>query len=273
MTLPWAALPDVGSDAQRERWASEDARLAPLHARLGHTFTRPALLRVALTHPSWVAEHRAHGWPSNAALEFFGDAVLDLCSAHAVWSRHPSLDEGRLTKLQIELVSEAALASVARDLALGAQLWLGRGEDKTGGRQRDSNLADAVEAVLGAVFLDAQLASPDPFGVVLTVFEVCFAGALERLDPDAGHDPKSALQQLVQARYRRTPRWVLAEEDSPGEARERGRFVVELIVDAESSAVGEPAARIVLARGEGSTRREAEIVAARAALLQLRAAD
>lgn len=272
-TLPWATLPDVGTEAQQRHWQEDDATLAPLRARLGHAFERPALLRVALTHPSWVAEHRTRGWPSNAALEFFGDAVLDLCSAQAVWARYPMLDEGRLTKLQISLVSEPALAAIARDLELGAFLWLGRGEDKTGGRQRDRNLADAVEAILGASFLDARVAGRDPFAAALAVFERCFITALDSLDPEGGRDPKSELQTLVQARHRKTPRWVLVDREAPSDPGAAGRFVVELVVDPDPAADGRAAAPTVLARGEGSTRREAEVAAAREALLRLRAAE
>jgi ribonuclease-3 len=263
----------MGTEGQQRHWQTDDAALAPLRERLGHDFSRPALLRVALTHPSWVAEHRNRGWPSNASLEFFGDAVLDLCSAQAVWARHPTLDEGALTKLQIELVSERALAAIARELQLGAHLWLGRGEDKTGGRERERNLADAVEAVLGAVFLDARVTARDPFASALAVFERCFAEALDRLDPEGGRDPKSELQHLVQARYRKTPRWVLVDRETPVDPRVAGRFVVELVVDPDPAADGAAAPPTVLARGEGTTRREAEVVAATAALAGLREKD
>jgi ribonuclease-3 len=232
--------------------------LAELERALGHAFARPALLRVALTLGSWAHEHPEAGWPSNACLEFFGDAVLDLLAADAVWRRFPDHDEGELTRLRASVVSERALAGVAEALDLGPWLWLGRGDEKLGGRAHPRTLADAVEAVLGAVFLDARASGLDAFATTRRVFGSLFSGLLDALRPEDAVDPKSRLQHWAQAAHRTTPTYVREPGESDG-ARWRAR--VELRhADGRTEVLGE---------GEGDSMKEAEREAAVQALARV----
>ncbi|MBC8069772.1 MAG: ribonuclease III [Deltaproteobacteria bacterium] len=243
-----------GDDLQRS------GTLEELQARIGHRFARPSLLRVALTLGSWANEHPEQGWPSNACLEFFGDAVLDLLAADALWTRFPSLDEGELTRLRASIVSERCLSEIATTLELGRFLWLGRGDDKLGVRRHRGTLADALEAVLGAVFLDARASGDDPLRVAAQVFTPLFAEMVGMLRPEAGYDPKTRLQHWAQGLHRITPSYV-REEISAGEGTPRWRARVEL-------RFGE--GRVdVLGEGEGASLREAERAAADAALAVL----
>lgn len=232
------------------------AALDALQHAIGHRFHDLALLRVALTLGSWANEHPDAGWPSNACLEFFGDAVLDLLAADAVWRRFGELDEGELTRLRASVVSEAALAEVAAELGLGDYLWLGRGDEKLGGRTHPSTLADAVEAVLGAVFLDARAAGAAPLDAAGAAFERLFGARVATLAPDRVVDAKTRLQHWAQGTYRITPVYVRIDARDPGGPRWRAR--VEL---------RHPDGRIdVLGEGEGESLRAAERMAAAVAL-------
>ncbi len=236
--------------------------LATLQLRLGHTFARPSLLRAALTLRSWANEHAASGWPSNACLEFFGDAVLDLLAADALWHRHPTLDEGELTRLRAVIVAEPSLAEVAAAIDLGAFLFLGRGDEKLGGRRHPPTLADAVEAVLGAVFLDARGRGHDALASTAAVFGRLFAPLLDGAGPERALDPKTRLQHWAQARHRIAPVYVRIDARN-GEGPPRWRARVELRLPEGASEV------IVLGEGEGESLREAERRAAEAALATL----
>lgn len=234
--------------------------LAELQARLGHAFARPSLLRVALTLGSWSNEHPDQGWPSNACLEFFGDAVLDLLAADALWTRFPSLDEGELTRLRASIVSERCLSEIAGALDLGRFLWLGRGDDKLGVRRHRGTLADALEAVLGAVFLDARESGGDPLAAVERVFATLFVGVIGELRPESTYDPKTRLQHWAQAKHRVTPTYVRVELPVT-ETQPRWLARVELrFPDGRVDALGE---------GEGDSLREAERAAADAALASI----
>lgn len=238
----------------------EASQLDPLMATLGHAFAQPQLLRVALTVGSWANENRDAGWPSNACLEFFGDAVLDLVAADALWRRFPRLGEGALTRLRASLVSERSLAKAARSIDLGRWIYLGRGDEQRGARERDGTLADALEAVLGAAFLDAREAGGDPSVAAAQVFERLFGERVRSLAPEDGLDPKSRLQQLVQAERRLTPVYVAIGEPPPADDP-HWRARVEL------RPAGKPVE--VLGEGEGRSLRAAERAAARAALAAL----
>jgi ribonuclease-3 len=247
--LPDAAAPEV---------AAELAALAPLIAALGHEFGLPELLRVALTVGSWANENRDVGWPSNACLEFFGDAVLDLVAADTLWKRFPTLDEGPLTRLRASVVSERSLARAAKQIELGQWLFLGRGDEQRRARERDGTLADALEAVLGAVFLDARASGLDPTVAAAGVFERLFAERLQTLTPQDGLDPKSRLQQLIQAERKLTPVYVaIGGAPPPEEPHWRAR--VELREGDSVEFLGE---------GEGRSLRSAERAAAQDALLR-----
>jgi len=218
--------------------------LAGLARRLGHAFGAPELLRRALTHRSHAADH-------NERLEFVGDSVLNCAIALLLYERFPGLPEGDLSRLRAGLVNQSTLFEIASALDLGGELLLGEGELKSGGYRRPSILADAFEAVLGAVFLDAG------FGAVRGVVESLFAGKLERArEAPPGKDPKTALQENLQGRRLPLPRYtVLAVE---GESH-RQVFRVECRVDELG----------VAASGEGASRRAAEQQAAQAVLAEL----
>ena len=253
------ALPDLRGDPEVARELGE---LGPLEARIGRRFARPALLRAALTLRSWCNEHPAAGWPSNECLEFFGDAVLDLVSAERVWMRWGTEGEGSLTRLQASLVSEPALAAVAREIDLGAWLRVGRGDERGGVRARDTPLADALEAVLGAVFLDARAAGEEPLAAAQAAFDRLFGAAFAELRPEETIDAVSRLVRWAEHRFRRSPRYVC--ELAPGASAERPwwRARVEL---------GEGEALQVLGEGEGASKRDAKKAAAQDGLSRVEA--
>jgi len=212
-----------------------------LEAALGHGFRRPESLRQALT-------HRSFGSPHNERLEFLGDSLLNCAVAGALYERFPELREGELSRLRANLVRQETLAGVARELGLGDCLRLGEGELKSGGAARPSILADALEAVIGAVYLDAG------FDAVRAMVERLFAPAIENIDPnDAGKDPKTALQEVLQGRHLPLPRYSLLATRGEAHAQE---FEVECLIP-------DLAIRSV---GRGSSRRNAEQQAAQRAL-------
>lgn len=258
------SLPEVLRDLPDPTLATDDDTEPPapgglpaLMDALGYRFTNPALLRVALTLGSWANEHRSDGWPSNACLEFFGDAVLDLVAADALWRRFPELTEGELTRLRASLVSEASLAKAAGAIDLGSWLYLGRGDLKRGGRATRSTMADAVEAALGAVFLDARQAGAAPLPAAASVFSRLFGDRLAALTPREGLDPKSQLQQWAQSRHHVTPDYVRVGPRPPPDAP-HWRARVELrFADGRVEVLGE---------GEGRSLKRAERAAASQAL-------
>lgn len=213
-----------------------------------HTFANPALLAQAL-------RHRSAGQPHNERLEFLGDAVVNLLAAEALYGQWPKADEGALTRARTELVRESALAAIARSLGLGEALVLGPGEMKSGGHRRDSILADALEAVVGAVYLDAGLDA-----CRRTVLP-WFAPLLAALPPPnkVGKDAKTRLQEWLQGRGRPLPQYVLVAEHGEEHAR---CFEAACVLS-------EPPLR---AEGKGSSRRAAEQAAAEAVLQALETA-
>lgn len=226
------------------------ADLAELSRRLGHSFGQPELLARAMAHRSWCAEHG--GQPSNERLEFLGDAVLGWVVADLVFRRHGELAEGKLTDLRKSVVSERALAEVATELHLGEHLLLGRGEDAGGGRSKDSILADALEAVIGAVYLDGGAAAA--FELVERLLRDRLAQAVERLDR---LDHKTMLQELAARHHDAAPVYVLHEE-GPDHAK---RFFASVYV------LGR-----LLGEGEGRSKKLAEQAAAEVACSRLAAA-
>lgn len=169
------------------------ADAATVEDRLCYRFTDPRLLELALTHRSWCAEH--DGSSSNERLEFLGDAVLDLVVAHRLYDRYGDLTEGALAKTRASLVNSATLAEVGRSIGLGALLRLGRGEDVSGGREKPSLLADALEAVIGAVYLDGGLHAAD--GVVGRLLDANLEAAARA---PGRTDFKTRLQELTARR-------------------------------------------------------------------------
>jgi ribonuclease-3 len=221
--------------------------LGAVEARVGYRFRRPALLEAALTHSSAAAERPAGEAEDNERLEFVGDAVLGLAAARHLAAEHPAAREGELTRMRAALVAEPALAAAARDLGLGERLRFGRGEERSGGRDKPSILAGAVEALVGAVFLDGGWRSA--FRLCRAIFAGPAGGAIA-----AGRagDPKTRLQELCQERLRETPVYALADQSGPAH---HPLFVVEARLGGR-----------VLGRGEGHSRKAAEQAAAAAAL-------
>jgi ribonuclease-3 len=215
--------------------------------RLGYQFRDAALLEAALT-------HRSAGRRNNERLEFVGDAVLNFAVAALLYREFPDADEGDLSRYRAALVSGATLATVAAELRLGGQLRLGGGELKSGGERRSSILADALEALFGAVYVDGGMVA------AIAVIEALLAGRMGAL-PEARElkDPKTRLQEQLQAQGLPLPAYVV--DAVSGEPHEQ-RFVARCAV----------AALELEARGEGSSRRQAEQEAARQVLERLAAA-
>ena len=208
-----------------------------LRDRLGHSFRTPELLRHALT-------HRSHGASHNERLEFIGDAVLNCVVAAVLFERFPAIPEGELTRVRASLVNRDTLARLARELALGSEVLLGEGEAKSGGSERSSILANTLEAIIGAVFVDAG------FDASRVVIERVYAGEFTVLDPTTlGKDPKTRLQEWLQARRIAVPEYAVTSV--AGEAHAQ-TFTVECRI----AALG------VATIGTGTSRRAAEQVAA-----------
>ena len=218
-----------------------------LTAFAGHAFRDAALLAQALT-------HRSAGSPHNERLEFLGDALVNQFVAEALYMHWPKADEGALTRARAELVRESALAGLARELKLREHLVLGPGEMKTGGHRRDSILADALEALVAAIHLDAG------FETCRAVVLPWFTPLIDALPPPnkVGKDAKTRLQEWLQARQRALPVYALVEEGGDDHAR----------IFRVSCTLAEPA---VHTEGEGSSRRAAEQQAAEAALQAIEA--
>ena len=199
----------------------------PLERRLGHRFRRRELLERALTHRSFANERELPR--NNERLEFLGDSVLGLITVEWLFAEHPEVAEGGLSKLKSRLVSEPVLAQAARGLGLGEHLRLGVGEDRSGGRGKPSLLADAMEAVIGAVFLDGGLKAATRLVRPMLV-EALVEGE------DAIEGAKSKLQEAVQARGWPLPIYQLVDERGPDH---RKIFRVECRLRGESAGVGE----------------------------------
>lgn len=217
-----------------------------LPQRLGYEFRDPALLQQALT-------HRSYAWGNNERLEFLGDGLLNFVIGARLYALQPRAEEGALSRLRASLVREETLALLGRELQLGEQLRLGESEMKSGGHRRDSILADAVEAIIGAVFLDGG------FDAARNVCERLYASLLADLpDAESLKDPKTRLQETLQADGRPLPRYEILSESGPPHAR---RFAVRcLLTDNES-----------YTESEGTSRRSAEQRAAELMIAKIHA--
>jgi ribonuclease-3 len=213
--------------------------------RIGHHFADPDLLQRALT-------HRSAGAPHYERLEFLGDALVNLFIAEALYQRWPQADEGALTRARAELVRESSLASIARVLELGGRLTLGPGEMKSGGHRRDSILADALEAIVAAIYLDAGFQTCRD--VVLPWFEPAMAA----MPPPhkVGKDAKTRLQEWLQGRQKPLPVYTLVSES--GEEHAKSFRVSCTLTDPP-----------ITTEGDAGSRRAAEQIAAEAALALL----
>jgi len=223
--------------------------LAALQNTLGLQFKDPSLLEQALVHSSYINESPGIA-TSNERLEFLGDAVLGFIIAGELYQRLPQSAEGEMTELRSSLVRGDALSRLAKAISLGDYLYLGKGEEASGGRRKPANLAGAMEAVIAAIFLDHSFNATRDFILRLMAKELKKALS-QGIEPDY----KSQLQELIQARHQQTPTYQVLEAVGPDHDR---RFSVEV-------RVGDT----VLGRGSGKSKKLAEIEAARAALDQL----
>lgn len=212
-----------------------------------YQFRDTALLTTAMTHSSYANEHRDQHIQNNERLEFLGDSILGLVSADYVFHRYPHVPEGQLTKMRAAVVCEQTLYEVAKELGLDRLLLLGKGEENGGGRKRPSILADSVEALIGAIYLDSGLESARAFILSFLPEKVNLAE-----QGGAFRDYKTALQEIVQKNRQETLSYRLSGESGPDHDK---RFTVQVLLN-----------RNIFAEGTGRSKKEAEQMAAKAAL-------
>lgn len=217
-----------------------------IEVRLGYKFRNPLLLAEALTHPSLAYESQKAQF-DNQRLEFLGDAVLQLVLTEHLFRKFPDSPEGRMTKLRAQLVSRTALAQFAAGFQLGHYILLGKGEEASGGRKRASTLADALEALIGAIYLDTGYDSARE--LVLRLFEQGI-GVVSESDEEG--NPKGTLQEVLQSLGNEAPRYIITGESGPDH---RKVFHSQVIWR-----------ELVLAQGRGKSKKEAEVRAALEAL-------
>lgn len=248
-----AASPRAGKAARKPEAApAERPDLGRFEKTLGHTFGNRDYLENALVHRSWVNERKLSPTAANERLEFLGDAVLDLSVTQAIMARFPEYTEGQLSKLRASIVNEQKLATLAKKLGLGAFLYLGKGEERSGGREKKSILADAYEAVLAAVYLDGGLPAADK------LVKIHLKDAIRKA-PEAGSDRdfKTLLQEECQAVLKVAPEYRLISTSGPDHQKQ---FKVELSVRGKR-----------MAQGTGRTKKQAEQRAAGLAYKKIRA--
>jgi ribonuclease III len=222
--------------------------LSDIQQRIGHTFKDAELLERALTHKSYANENRVPY--HNERMEFLGDAVLSLVISEHLMKAFPDSTEGDLSRLRAAVVSEPALASVSRDIGLGGHLLLGKGEDQTGGRNKDSLLADCLEALIAAVYLDAGKDAAE--SLVIRLFE----DVMKRTSASGGSlDYKTEFQELCQEQLKQLPEYRIVSETGPDHQKQ---FEMEVWIKGQLSG-----------RGTGKSKKEAEQRAAKEALAKL----
>ena len=211
-----------------------------LCGKIGYNFRNQDYLKLALTHSSYSNEHKSHKKDNNERLEYLGDAVLELSVSDFLYHAYPDKNEGELTKLRSSLVCERTLSGCAREISLGAALRLSKGEHLTGGRERDSILSDAFEALIGAIYLDGGIEEARAFikRFLLTDVE----------DKALFYDAKTILQEIVQAETKERLSYHLIKEEGPDHCKE---FTVETWIGDKAVAVG-----------TGKTKKAAEQMAA-----------
>lgn len=222
--------------------------ISELEKLIGYEFKDKKLLKQALTHSSYANEQKINKSGDYERLEFLGDAVLEVVSSEFLFHKYPDLPEGKLTKLRASMVCEPSLAICARDLDLGSYILLGKGEESTGGRNRESITSDVMEAIIGAIFLDGGMEKAKAH------IERFVLSDLE--DKALFYDSKSTLQEVLQGDLRKDFEYILNAERGPEHDKE---FDVSVIVDGK-----------VLGNGKGRTKKAAEQQAAYQALLKLR---
>ena len=223
--------------------------ISALQQQIAYTFRDPRLLERALTHKSYANENRLS--EHNERMEFLGDSVLNLVVSELQMNALPEASEGELSRIRAAVVSEPSLAAVAREIGLGRFLLVGRGEEQTGGREKDSLLADSLEALVASLYLDGGI---EQAGSFITRF---FKDSIERVLTAGGTaDHKTELQELCQERLKTLPEYRVASESGPDHRKE---FTVELAIRGE-----------VYGQGIGRNKKEAEQRAAKEALDKLK---
>ena len=226
-------------------------RLQKFEKEIGYCFKKKELLINALTHSSYAHEKYQPKLSDNERLEFLGDAVLELISSDYLYTLYPEKEEGDLTKLRASLVCEVNLAASARQVKLGEYLLLGKGEDLTGGRERDSVLSDAFEAVIGAMYLDGGFTSAKEFVLTYVLNDIEHKKLF--------FDSKTILQEIIQNEFRGTLRYELISEEGPDHNKS---FMVQAYMDKHP-----------MQTGTGHTKKAAEQNAAYQSLLKLKAGE
>jgi len=227
--------------------------LESLQNSLAYLFNDIDLLRQAITHRSFVNEHPESEWKHNERLEFLGDAVLNLSLSTLLFKLYPDLPEGHLSKIRAGQVNEKNLSSLSRHLGLGIYLLIGKGEERTGGREKPSILADTFEAVLGAIYLDGG------FKAALAFINRLFQPQFEKGTTFSSRDYKTLLQEYCQGRMKTVPDYKVFREEGPDHKK---IFFVEVIIQGQ-----------VISIGKGKTKKAAQQKAAEKALVQLEKAS
>lgn len=226
-----------------------DFKRKELEKQIGYTFHDPAMLLQAMCHSSYANEHKPEPLESNERLEFLGDAVLEIISSDFLYHQYPDMPEGKLTKLRASIVCEPTLALCAREIKLGEYLLLGKGEEHTGGRLRNSIISDAMEALIGAIYLDGGFANAKEFVETFILTDIEHKKLF--------YDSKTILQEIVQRDYKEAEiKYVIIGEKGPDHAK---TFIVDVLIGCEKAG-----------SGQGSTKKAAEQEAAYRAIIGLK---
>lgn len=223
-------------------------QIEEFESKIGYTFQNKKLLQQALTHSSFANEKRINKQENNERLEFLGDAVLELTTSEVLFKEHNKMPEGELTKLRASLVCEQTLSLCAKDLNLGQYIFLGKGEAATGGRERNSILSDALEAIIGAIYLDGGFTNAKEF--------ICNFVLSDIDQKKLFFDSKTILQEIIQSDYKKELRYELISEEGPDHNK---KFTVMAYMDSTE-----------LCLGVGRTKKAAEQQAAYQSILKLK---
>ena len=222
--------------------------LKELEGKIGYTFKDKTLFKQALTHSSYANEHRHEGLKDNERLEFLGDAVLEIISSEYLFYNYPDMAEGEMTKLRASIVCEPTLALCTHEISLGSYLFLGKGEERTGGRNRDSIVSDALVCLIGAMYLDGGFEPAQAFVMKFILND------LE--DKRIFYDSKTVLQEMVQEGGNHPVEYRLLKEEGPDHSKS---FTVEALINGES-----------MGTGTGHTKKAAEQAAALEAIRRIK---